>query len=286
MKEGVLKITLDTQCLIYLFDPDFDKPPHFESLTQLLNLSFSGKLNLAITTRAEVDLARDKSAIRKANMFEKLSIFPVVGSVATPINSLEGDRELNSQHAKLWTELRRIIFPGLNHNDKRIHNKISDIEHLIGHLINRRDVFVTNDHDILRNAKTLKDSVSLLVMAPDECLDHIRKESEHALRKFNRGPVLKYAADVMHIGGIGSRLTTKTAWLLTDHGYLNAEEFVIVGYNNGGDLMSLSAKPGYKIYNCASYTGNEILHEGSVSFRRIRLEDKMKNGFTIFCEAI
>jgi hypothetical protein len=73
---------------------------------------------------------------------------------------------------------------------------------------------------------------------------------------------------------------------MTEPGYLNSDEYVIVGYNGGGDLMSISAKEGYKIVDSRSSTGNEILLEHSDKFKRIRLEDKMRNDFTIFCEAI
>jgi len=281
-----LKLTLDTQCVIYLFDTGTDKPPHFDSLQELMNLSFSGKLVIAITTRAELDLGRDPVPFRKATLFEKLGIFPVVGTSPLPIQSVEGECVPDSDHAQIWAELRRIIFPGLQREDRRFANKAADIGHLVGHLINRRDVFVTNDSVLLKKAAALKSAMNLLVLDPTECLDFVKKEvSERLRRRIDLGPVTKYAANVVHIGGIGSRVVTKTAWLMTEHGYLNSDEYVIVGYNNGGDLMSLSAKEGYKIVDSQSSTGNEILSEPSDKFKRIRLEDKMRNEFTIFCEA-
>jgi len=57
-----------------------------------------------------------------------------------------------------------------------------------------------------------------------------------------------YAASAVQVGGPGSRLVTKTAWLMTgEHGYLDAERFVLVGFNGGGDIMSIHAKDGYEI---------------------------------------
>ena len=205
-----LKLTLDTQCVIYLFDVGVDKPPHFDSLQELLNLSFSGKLTIAITTRAELDLGRDPVPVRKATLFEKLGIFPVVGTRALSIQSVEGELVPDSDHARIWAELRRIVFPGLQRGDRRFANKGADIGHLVGHLINRRDVFVTNYGVLLKKTVPLKSAMNILVMDPTECLDFDKKKaSERLRRKIDLGPVTKYAANVVHIGGIGSRVVRK-----------------------------------------------------------------------------
>jgi len=97
--------------------------------------------------------------------------------------------------------------------------------------------------------------------------------------------VERYAASVVQIGGEGSRLTTKTAWLTTgEHAYLDARRFVLVGFNGGGDLMSLSAKEGYEIIGCSSPTENKIFEEDDPHWRRIMLEDKLKNSLIIHCK--
>lgn len=94
-----------------------------------------------------------------------------------------------------------------------------------------------------------------------------------------------YAALVIQVGGVGSRLVTKSAWLMTgEHAYLDADRFVLVGFNGGGDLMSLSARDGYEIIGCSSPSGNEIHDEDDPHWRRIILEDKLKNELMIHCK--
>lgn len=99
--------------------------------------------------------------------------------------------------------------------------------------------------------------------------------------------VESYAASVVQVGGVGSRLTTKTAWLTAgEHAYLDADRFVLVGFNGGGDLMSLAVKEGYEIIGCSSPTGNQIAEEDYPLWRRILLEDKLQNTLIIHCRRV
>jgi hypothetical protein len=82
-------------------------------------------------------------------------------------------------------------------------------------------------------------------------------------------------------------MTTKTAWLTAgEHAYLDADRFVLVGFNGGGDLMSLSVKEGYEIIGCSSPTGNQIAEEDYPLWRRILLEDKLQNTLIIHCKRV
>ncbi len=96
-----------------------------------------------------------------------------------------------------------------------------------------------------------------------------------------------YGALVVQVGGVGSRLTTNTAWLMTsEHAYLDATRFVHVGFNGGGDIMSVSPKEGYEIVECSSPSGNQIIEEEYPHWRRILLENKLKNELMIYCKKI
>jgi|GEM_PF-791894 len=432
----MLKITLDSQCIIYLFDPEVKTPPFIDELSEVVNFGFSRHLDLAITTRVEVDLGRDKDDGRKAAMLKKLGMFPVVGTVARWGDSKwgGGDVWVGKENEHLWSELQRIIFPGLLETDRRYKNKVSDIDHLVGHIINGRDIFVTNDTSITKKASTLKQSVAgLVVMNPKQCADYVKKDIEgqipkeivpeqakegyssramagtvtfdysnnngrftigngyfafetmwttagnkciHAYndpqsiasialvtntttlgdivdaskyddssraRTVNENEILllkningcyaaikvlnviardskspkheitfeyiiqedktssfkglsfkqktheeaitTYAAHVIQIGGTGSRQVTKTAWLLTEHAYLDAGEYAHVGFNGPADVMGLSPKEGFRITKCYSPSGNKVLQEpGYPSGGRIIIEDKLKNEVIIECE--
>jgi hypothetical protein len=92
-----------------------------------------------------------------------------------------------------------------------------------------------------------------------------------------------YAAHVVQVGGPGSRVTTRTAWMMTEHGYLDAERFVFVGFNGGGDIMSASPKEGYEITSSFSPSGNQIINDDYDKWCRILLEEKLKNEIVIQC---
>ena len=154
---------------------------------------------------------------------------------------------------------------------------------------------ITRD-DLLEYGPSLADRIAKDSRA--DTIDQIVVELKHLLASerssevVTAAPAIKdwqdevdsYAASVVQVGGVGSRLTTKTAWLTTgEHAYLDAERFVIVGFNGGGDLMSLSAREGYEIIGCSSPTGNQITEEDYANWRRILLEDKLKNQLIIHC---
>lgn len=174
----MLKITLDSNCIIYLFDPSAQTPISVEELSQIIKYGFSRDVDIAITTRAEIDLERDKNSQRKDEMVKKLSMFPMIGSVIRWDVSKwdKGDFYIDEKQQGLWDELKRVIFPGLKQEDKKYNNKVSDIDHLVGHLINRRDIFVTDDLGLLKKAETLKNSLGLVVMNPADALKYIEDD--------------------------------------------------------------------------------------------------------------
>jgi hypothetical protein len=87
-------------------------------------------------------------------------------------------------------------------------------------------------------------------------------ESTQTTKKDWQETVEAYAAMVVQVGGSDSRLVTKTAWLMTgEHGYLDADRFVHVGFNSGGDIMTISPKKDYEIVRCSSPTGNRIIND-------------------------
>ena len=50
--------------------------------------------------------------------------------------------------SRVANEIQAILFPGLTSSDRRYKNKQMDIDHLVGHFINRRDIFITDDNGI------------------------------------------------------------------------------------------------------------------------------------------
>lgn len=170
-----LSITLDTNCIINLFDRQSASATSVPELNALIRHSFSGRLKIAITTRVEADMLRDSDAGRRDEMLRTLEAFPVVGTIARFDTSQwdKGDVFTSERLDQLGSEIKAIVFPGLQPTDNRYSNKVNDIDHLIGHLINRHDIFVTDDRDILNRSEQLRTSPGIVVMSPAQCVKYV-----------------------------------------------------------------------------------------------------------------
>lgn len=166
------KITIDTNCIVGLFDTKSQTATSTDELRELWRYALSGVIDLCITTRVEVDFGRDKDSQRREEMLKHISSLPVVGTVmrwdVSKWDSADGLTDSNRK--ALVDEVQRIVFPGLSPESGKYANKIADIDHLVGHVLNRRDVFVTDDGGILRRFAQLRESVGVIVMTPSECL--------------------------------------------------------------------------------------------------------------------
>ena len=76
----------------------------------------------------------------------------------------------------LAEQLEKIIFGVIPASDRRLHNKKADIDHLVGHFRAGRDVFVTNDREILRNKEMLWDQLGIAVESPEELVSRFETE--------------------------------------------------------------------------------------------------------------
>jgi len=134
--------------------------------------ALSGTIQIAITTRAEVDLGRDRDEDRRAEMMAHLSMFPIFGTVARRERStlIGADIWHRPEDQAVWEEVKRIVFPGLTSGSGKVLNKLADIDHLVGHKLAQRDIFVTDDGGILRSHEQLKQRPGILVLSPADCL--------------------------------------------------------------------------------------------------------------------
>ena len=72
--------------------------------------------------------------------------------------------------AELASRIERILFGEIEPSDRRAHNKRADVDHLVGHALAGRDVFVTGDKDILRKRDALQSELGIVVETRDELL--------------------------------------------------------------------------------------------------------------------
>lgn len=171
----MIKLTLDTNCIINLLDFKAATPTSVDELSEIIRYALDGDVNIAITTRVEKDFDDDKDEERKKEMVRKIRMFPVVGTVFRLDSSKldSGDFLVGEEHKKLGDEIKALLFPGLSEKDVHYKNKVMDVDHLVGHATNGRDIFVTDDTGILRRAEKLKETFGIVVMSPSECLEYL-----------------------------------------------------------------------------------------------------------------
>lgn len=93
----------------------------------------------------------------------------------------------------------------------------------------------------------------------------------------------RYGASVLQIGGVGSRITEKTAYALDDQNYFtDPNEWVMVGFNGPADMMRIGCRDGFDIESCVSNSGNKVFTEGSSTCGTV-VQDKMQNSLRIEC---
>ena len=109
--------------------------------------------------------------------------------------------------------------------------------------------------------------------------------NESAQKTFKEIGPLAYGGSVIQIGGIGSRIVTKTAWSLDEHGYFNANDCVFTSFNGPGDFMHVCCADGYQIVACKSETDCYIEKLSDTNYG-VGILDQLKNSVTIRCERI
>ena len=172
----MLKITLDTNCIINFFDTTFTTAISVKELSEIINYATKGVIDIAITTRIGLDLSKDKNKVRQVSLFKQLNMFPKIPCIARFGITTYGDHEKfwSKEDIELEKELLVNIFPTLTKDDKRYTNKIADIDHLIAHIISKRDIFVTDDIKLLKTANLLDQKYHLIVDSPKQCLQKIK----------------------------------------------------------------------------------------------------------------
>lgn len=169
-----MRITFDTNCLINYFDTQSETATSSEEIAQLLRYATNGKVSVVISTRAEADLDQDKDEVRRDRIKQNLAMFDVIGSVLRWDESKwdSGDVWADREPGGLADELQKILFPNLQREEKRFGNKIRDVDHLVAHALDKRDIFVTDDGHLNRRVDELA-KFGIVVMRPGACLAYV-----------------------------------------------------------------------------------------------------------------
>lgn len=170
---NVPRITLDANCVINLFDRDSLSATSVSEIQALVRYGLDGKVMIAVTTRLESDLEQDKNEARRRALIAMLNMFPVIPSIGRwDVSKWDEDRWATDESERLNKEIKNILSPGLQPGAATFTNRINDIDHLTGHVLDKRDIFVTDDKGILRKREPLK-GLGIFVMNPAQCVAHI-----------------------------------------------------------------------------------------------------------------
>ena len=126
----VPKITLDTNCIINLFDRKSKTATSVGDLESQIRRGLSNKVEIKITTRAEVDLQRDRDTDRREEMLANLRLFEVIGTVARWSVSKwdNGDIYADEKTLALGRELQLLLFPTMKAEEfTRLRSALADL---------------------------------------------------------------------------------------------------------------------------------------------------------------
>ena len=166
-------VTLDTNVLIECW-----KDQEKAAVTQeLLGLQNAGQIDLAVTTRISADIPFAPLAER-INELSKLGVARIGSSFRIGVSALGGEDMLVGPEAaeldSFLEERAQARGMGTREPDWR------DKDHLYGHMVAGRDVFLTWDRGILDMAEALRER-GLTVMAPDVLVARLSRANDGLL---------------------------------------------------------------------------------------------------------
>ena len=160
----MLKVTIDTNVII--------NEKTRELVAQIKQLTEKGLIDIAVTTRVVADKDQDTKKGRKSEHLKEFDHYPKVGTVFrldfSRLNS--GDYLVGDEHVQVSQQIEEFLFGKISMDDKRAHNKIADVDHLVGHYFAKRDVFITQDDRMWRERNVLREQLGIVVEKPQEFL--------------------------------------------------------------------------------------------------------------------
>ena len=158
-----IKVTLDTNC----FFDYFERTPTY--IQELVELQAQGQVEIAMTTRVMVDTVDKWKGQGHSPIWSKIQSFPKLASIGSAfrLDMSRLDTEdylISDSDAKLLAKLRVVMTEA----------QIEDIDHLFGHIMARRDIFITSDPHFLNHREDLKNNFGALIFRPEEAVQEIR----------------------------------------------------------------------------------------------------------------
>jgi hypothetical protein len=181
----VLRLTLDTSSVIH----GAQAQQYRIEVDELVDLARQGRVGLSITTAFDNDQERAPADKRQRNL-DWLRRRPLIGTVPGGFR-LDYSRLgidtvlLSTDQAAIAKTIDEILLPkayqvgNLRADDAdakaRWRRKVSDVQHLVAHLIAGHDAFVTSDDDdMLKKQAELRARTRIVVVGPTEAVQMAR----------------------------------------------------------------------------------------------------------------
>ena len=163
-------LTLDTDVLRLAVEPD--QAGH-EEAKELLKLHETGKCEIRVTTRLDVDVpgGQLRAKIDSLDVLSSERIGTVFRLDHSKLDS--GDFLTDEQTAHETHELMELLFPGAATDNPKHRNRLADVDHLMGHKESGRDIFVTDEKGILHRQTELHCQFGITVMSLSDVLADI-----------------------------------------------------------------------------------------------------------------
>ena len=185
----MLEVTIDTN----VYEEYARKQAKCEVAEQVFALAKQGKIDLSITTRVLTDIP--DGSLRKALELDLAKPWFKLSPAAIQYGSDSGE-ETDYMFDFMVDEFMATLEKRDRKNGRRkkIPSQI-DRDHVGGHDLSRRDVFLTWDKQVLRWAEDLKPRFGILVMKPEAFLETYSKEGEGMLSEIRE---LQIEGRVLH----------------------------------------------------------------------------------------
>ena len=162
----MITLTVDTNVI-----RDYTEPHRagHEMAKQLVALHKAGKCEIRLTTRLDVDVSSEplKQRLESLDFLDA----PRIGTVfRVGFSALGTDMLADEEWVKKSDEIMDLLFPGADKDHARHKNRIADVDHLMGHKLSDREVFLTNDGGILDKGSELQRRLGITVVSPAEFL--------------------------------------------------------------------------------------------------------------------
>jgi len=164
-----IKVTLDTCCLI-----DYqNKKDNY--MPKIIEMHKVGNIDIKCTTRVDFDQRNYEDSNKKDELGKLCNQFGIIGTVLRWDFSKLGDGDFFSGEEEniLEERLKTIMFPNVDFSilNEKNQGRLADIDHLLGHILEKRDYFITsNTKDFIDKGKRekLRSLFGIVILTPEE----------------------------------------------------------------------------------------------------------------------